>query len=130
MATDVPPVVHRYFELMNGDRWDAFGEVWAEDAEHSAVGGGSRTGRQEIVDFYARLFRAWAVHDDRPTRFLVAGDTVTVEVTFSGTMHDGRSLSFPAVDVIDVRDGQITRLTNWYDIAWVRKQLEQPITDA
>jgi ketosteroid isomerase-like protein len=119
----VHPVIHRYFELMNGDRWDVFGEVWAEDAEHWAVGAGERTGRVAIVDFYSRLFRAWAVHDDRPTRSLVSGDSVTIEVTFSGTMRDGRSLEFPAIDVIDLRDGQIARLTNWYDIDWVRKQL-------
>ena len=126
MSESVHPVVHRYFELMNADRWDVFGEVWAEDAEHWAVGGGSRTGRDEIVAFYARLFRAWKVHDDRPTRFIPSGDTVAIEVTFSGTMHDGRSLEFPAIDVIDVRDGLIARLTNWYDISWVRRQLEAP----
>ena len=26
---------------------------------------------------------------------------------------------------IRVRDGEIVRLTNWYDISWVRKQLER-----
>ena len=119
----VPDVVNRYFELMNGDRWDRFGEVWTADAEHWAVGGGSRTGREPIVDFYSRLFRAWEVHLDRPTRFLVAGDTVTVEVVFEGRLSDGRELEFPAVDVIDVEDGLIARLTTWYDIAWVRKAL-------
>lgn len=123
MSDAVPAVVHRYFELMNGDRWDIFGEVWAEDAEHWAVGAGSRRGRDAIVDFYSRLFAAWAVHDDRPTRFIVSGDTMAIEVTFSGRMHDGRELEFPAIDVIDVRDGEIARLTNWYDIAWLRKQL-------
>lgn len=123
MTATVPAVIHRYFELMNGDRWDVFGEVWTEDAEHSAVGAGSRRGRDEVVEFYSRLFRAWDVHDDRPTRFLVAPEAVTVEVTFSGRMKDGRELSFAAVDVIDVRDGQISRLTNWYDIAWLRKEL-------
>jgi ketosteroid isomerase-like protein len=122
-AATVPEVVERYFELMNGDRWDVFGEVWAEDATHSAVGAGTRQGRTAIVEFYSRLFRAWAVHDDHPTRILVAPGAVTVEVTFSGRMHDGRELEFDAVDVIDVADGQITRLTNWYDIAWLRKQL-------
>jgi ketosteroid isomerase-like protein len=108
---------------MNGDRWDIFGEVWTEDAEHMAVGAGSRTGRDTIVDFYSRLFRAWEVHDDHPTRFIGDGDSFCVEVYFRGRMHDGRELEFPAIDVIDVRDGQISRLTNWYDIAWLRKQL-------
>ena len=123
MSVEVPEVVNRYFELMNGERWDVFGELWAPDAEHWAVGAGSRKGREAVVDFYSRLFRAWAVHLDRPTRYLVSGDTVTVEVTFGGRLTDGRELEFPAVDVIDTKDGLITRLTNWYDIAWVRKAL-------
>ena len=125
MSANVPAVVHRYFELMNGDRWDVFGEVWAQDAEHMAVGAGTRRGRAAIVEFYSRLFRAWEVHDDRPTRFLVAGDAVTVEVTFHGRTRDGREVEFPAVDIIDVRDGEITRLTNWYDVAWLRKELSR-----
>jgi ketosteroid isomerase-like protein len=119
----VPEVVLRYFELMNGDRWDVFGEVWAEDARHMAVGAGWRQGREAIVEFYARLFRAWAKHDDRPTRFIADGDAFAIEVTFHGRMHDGRELEFDAIDVIDVRDGLIAKLTNWYDIAWLRKEL-------
>jgi ketosteroid isomerase-like protein len=125
-AEAAPAVIHRYFELMNGDRWDVFGELWAEDARHMAVGAGWRQGREAIVDFYSRLFRAWTFHDDEPTRFFVAPEATTVEVTFHGTMEDGRKLDMEAVDVIYVENGEITQLTNWYDIGWLRKELSTP----
>jgi ketosteroid isomerase-like protein len=44
-------------------------------------------------------------------------------VTFTGTTGDGRTVTFDAVDVFDLRDGRIRRLSNWYDVAYARKMI-------
>jgi hypothetical protein len=48
---------------------------------------------------------------------------VVAEVTFTGVTADAREISFDAVDVFDLHDGLIRRLTNWYDIAYARSAL-------
>ncbi len=121
----VPRCVERYFELMNADRWEEFGDVWCEDARHRAPLVGWRQGRETIVEFYAHLFDLWDAHDDRPTRYVVAdgGAYATVEVTFIGTLKDGRELTFEAIDTIEIRGGRIAVLQTWYDSAHLRKLL-------
>ena len=47
----------------------------------------------EIVRYYPKTLAPWKQHLDDPTRFVVAGDTVTVEIHFSGHVrgrHRGR----------------------------------------
>jgi limonene-1,2-epoxide hydrolase len=117
--------VERYFRCINTDDYERLGEVFHEDAEFRAVGARPRNGLAEIAEYFPKIFGLWKEHRDEPTRIVVAGDVVTAEVVFTGTTHDGRKVEFDAVDVIDVMNGRIKRLTDWYDIAWVRKQLEQ-----
>lgn len=121
----IHPVIDRYFELMNAERWEEFATIWTDDAVVHAVGVSPRRGPDEILSHYTKLFRAWSEHRDTPTRVLTCGDAVTVEVTFEGITPDGRAISFDAVDVIDVVDGKIARLTNWYDLVLVRRLLAE-----
>jgi ketosteroid isomerase-like protein len=116
-------VVERYFQCANDEDWNGLREVFDENAELRAVGARPRSGRDEVVAYYPRIFGLWAEHRDDPVRLLVDGDTVTAEVRFTGTTPGGKHVEFDAVDVIDIEDGRITRLTNWYDIAYAREQL-------
>jgi ketosteroid isomerase-like protein len=122
-AAEVPAAVTAYFDALNAEDLDALLGLWAPAAELRAVGSRPRQGRDEIGAYFRPLFEPWAAHLDRPTRWIVAPDTVVVEVRFSGTTLAGKELAFDAVDVFDLGDGLITRLTTWYDLAWVRKQL-------
>jgi ketosteroid isomerase-like protein len=54
---------------------------------------------------------------------LLSGSSATVEVHFTGTTADGRTLEFDAVDIFDIQDQRIVRLTNWYDVLLVRRKL-------
>ena len=122
-ATVTHAAIDAYFALINEERWHDLRDIWTDDAVVIAVGAPPRNGKDEIVDHYSRLFRAFSVHRDIPTRVLPCGDAVTVEVRFEGrTLHD-RPVTFEAVDVFDLRDGKICRLTNWYDLVFVRKVL-------
>jgi len=121
-------VIDRYFDCINKERWDAFSSLWHPEAELRAVGSRLRSGRDEIEEFYRKLFSPWKYHADIPTRFLLSGQSATVEVRFEGETPDGRVYGFDAVDVFDVVGEEIIRLTNWYDLVLVRKMLAEPST--
>lgn len=119
-------LIDRYFTSINAENWPHFAQLWAPDAELRAVGTRPRRGASEIEDFYRGLFSPWQRHRDEATRVLPSGDAVTVEVRFDGETHDGRTLSFDAVDVFDIDAGRIRRLSTWYDLVLVRRLLADP----
>lgn len=100
-------------------------ELWCEDAELRAVGARPRRDRDGVIAFFSKLFLPWREHEDKPTRLVISepDQTVLAEVTFSGTTQDGRTVAFDAVDVFDFRDGNIAKLTNWYDVDYARRAL-------
>ena len=126
-SESVPAAVTTYFEAINAEDWDRLGTVWHEDAELLAVGARPRSGRDSVMGYYPKTLAPWTEHRDTPTRYLVAGDTVTAEIHFTGRSADGLDVAFDAVDVFDLADGRIRRLTNWYDVAVVRALLPPPV---
>jgi ketosteroid isomerase-like protein len=121
---DVPGSVLAYFDAINGEAWERLAELWSGGSVLRAVGTRPRTGRMEIVDYFRQAFAPWATHADVPTRFIVAGPTVVVEITFTGETQTGRALEFEALDVFEVNDdGTLASLTTWYDLVWLRAQL-------
>jgi ketosteroid isomerase-like protein len=116
-------VVRRYFWCMDNEEWEQMAPLWHPDAVMRATGARLREGRAHVIELLSKLFEPWPEHRDEPTRLIHAGDTVVVEVTFTGRTRDGRAVSFDAVDVFDLRDGQIVRMSNWYDTAYARRQL-------
>jgi ketosteroid isomerase-like protein len=120
---EAPAVIGAYFSALNGESFASFAELWTEDAQLRAVGSRPRDGRDEVLSYFGPLFDPWAEHLDQPTRCIVAEDVVVVEVAFSGRTHTGKPVAFDAVDVFDLRDGAIARLSTWYDLAWLRRQL-------
>ncbi len=123
MIDGLQPPVSAYFSSLNSERWNDFVNIWHPEADFIAVGARPRHGTDDILDYFRGVFRPWPRHDDQPTRVLPSGSSVTVEVHFTGTTHDGREIEFDAVDVFDVEGGLIRRLSNWYDVALVRRLL-------
>lgn len=122
-AVELPECVRAYFETINAEDFERLSVLWSPSAELRAVGSRPRRGRDEIMAFYRGLFGPWATHLDRPTRNVVADDVVVCEIEFEGVTHAGKALAFGALDVFDLIDGSIARLTTWYDLSWVRSQL-------
>ena len=73
---------------------------------------------------FQKIFERFPVHQDNPTRFLEAGNTVVVEIAFAGSTADGTKVAFDAVDIFDVEDGRICRLSQWFDTAALASMLE------
>lgn len=117
-------LIDRYFACINAEDWDGFARLWDDRSELQAVGTRPRQGVAEITAFYRGLFKPWRQHRDLPVRVLPSGDSVTVEVHFDGTAHDGRAVAFDAVDVFDLEHDHIRKLSTWYDLVLVRNLLD------
>jgi ketosteroid isomerase-like protein len=118
--------VARYFEYLNGDRWDEMQTLWTEDAELRAVGARPRSGRDDVLGYFRKVFQPWPDHDDTPTRLVVSvpDRTVLAEVVFTGRTQSGREVRFDAIDVFDfAEDGRIRRWSNWYDVDYARRMI-------
>ncbi|GAA4905964.1 uncharacterized protein (TIGR02246 family) [Actinomycetospora succinea] len=120
-----PPAVERYFAAVNAEDWDTIRDLFAPDAALRTVGAPTRRGRDEIAAHFPKVLAALPVHHDEPTRVVVAGPTVLVEIRFAGRTTDGRAVTFDAVDVFDLDDSGTTieALSTWYDTAAVARQL-------
>jgi ketosteroid isomerase-like protein len=118
-------VIASYFQHLNGDEPDLLSALWAPDGKLLPVGARPRVGRDEVRDYYERLFTPWQTHLDSPTRIFSGPPGATVvEVVFTGRAGNGVDVEFDAIDVFDIRDGQIVRLRTLYDLVHVRKSLE------
>ena len=118
-SKSVPAAVSSYFDALNGEDWDGFRTIWAENPSVLAAGARPRHGVDEVLNLYKKIFKHWSQHLDVPGRTFIDDDTVTVEVHFVGTTDEGREVEFDAVDVIDLEAGRIKRITTWYDTARV-----------
>lgn len=123
-AAAVPGAVRAYFEAMNTESYDLLDDAMTADVTVTYPGLGTVTGRDDAKARYASLLAGYPEHLDRTTRFLVAGDTVTVEIQFEGRSTEGAELRFRAVDVFDLDpDGRIARVQICFDSREVLRQL-------
>ena len=82
--------------------------------------------RVDVIDLFAKIFERFPVHSDRPTRLICDGGTVVAEIHFEGRSAGGVfDVSFEAVDIFDIVDGRIVRLTQWLDSAHLERQLRR-----
>ena len=125
MSTPTPAVVERYFAAVNAEDWTTVGELFAPDGELRAVAAPVRRGPAEIAAHFPWTLAALPVHHDEPTRVVVAGTVVLVEIRFTGRNRAGGEVVFDAVDVFDLTGDAtaIRRLSSWYDTAAVGRMV-------
>jgi ketosteroid isomerase-like protein len=123
LENEVRDVVHRYFDCVNNDKWEEFRELWHPECVTTPVDGPQRHGLEDVLAMYPLVLGPFPEHLDDPIRVLVSGDSATVEIHFTGTMHDGKVIEFDALDVFDLQDGLIRRLRYWYDSAPIIAQM-------
>jgi ketosteroid isomerase-like protein len=116
-------IIQAYFDRMNSEDWEGLGELFAEDAVLEAPGFPRQRGRKTVSGYFRAALGIYPKHYDDPVRIVVAGDTVTVNIHYEGTLANGYQLSFDAVDVFELRDGKIVEETSWYDSHMVRQAL-------
>lgn len=123
---DVRDVVTRYFDFVNNDKWDALRELWHPDCVTTPVEGPQRHGVDEVMALYPEILAPFPIHFDDPCRILVSGDSAVVEIHVTGTMENGRTIEFDALDVFDLKDGQIHRLRYWYNAGPIIADMTAP----
>ena len=119
-------VVRRYFDAVDAEDFDTLRHVLHPDVALTACGSRPRQGAEAVIDLFAKIFERFPVHSDRPTRLICDGEVVVAEVHFEGRSAGGTDVTFEAVDIFDVVDGRIVRLTQWLDSADLERQLRSP----
>ena len=116
--------VQSYFAALNAEDWDLMASVLHPELDLVPCGSRPRIGSEKAIAMFQKIFERFPVHQDNPTRFLESGSTVVVEISFAGATQDGREVAFDAVDIFDVADGRIVRLSQWFDSASLAAMLE------
>ncbi len=119
-------VVRRYFDAVDAEDFDTLRQVLHPDVAVTACGSRPRQGSEAAIDLFGKIFERFPVHSDRPTRLIRDGEVVVAEIHFEGRSASGVDVSFEAVDVFDIVDGRIVRLTQWLDSAHLERQLRSP----
>ena len=116
-------VVRSYFDAVDAEDFDTLRRVLHPDVALTACGSRPRQGAEAALDLFRAIFERFPVHSDRPTRLICDGGTVVAEIHFEGRSATGVDITFEAVDVFDIVDGRIVRLTQWLDSAHLERQL-------
>jgi len=125
MSTGSPlETVKDYFAALNAEDWELMASVLHPELDLIPSGSRPRIGSDKAIAMFQKIFERFPVHQDNPTRFLEAGNTVVVEISFAGATQDGQEVAFDAVDIFDVEDGRIYRLSQWFDTAALASMLE------
>ena len=110
-------VVKNYFVALNDEDWDLMASVLHPELDLIPSGSRPRIGADKTIAMFQKIFERFPAHQDNPTRFICDDSTVVVEITFNGATQDGQEVSFDAVDIFDVDNGRICRLSQWFDTA-------------
>lgn len=123
-------VVHDYFTAFNAGDTDAMLACLSDDVAHHVNEGKIRTGKALFAEFCAHMTRCYRENlTDMVVFASPDGTRAAAEYTVNGTylatdsgLPDARGQTYrlPAGSFFDVRDGKITRVTTYYNLAdWV-----------
>ncbi|MDE0729469.1 MAG: nuclear transport factor 2 family protein [Acidimicrobiales bacterium] len=116
-------VIDRYFVALNDEDYEVLKEVFHPAAVLRPPGTRARTGHDEIMRFFLKVFKKFPQHVDTPSRVLSDGNCVTVEIDFTGVTSNQNSVAFAAVDIFDIENSQIINLSQWFDTVEVARQV-------
>ena len=117
------PLIDRYFSALNEEDYEVLEDVFHHEAVLRPPGTRSRTGHDEIMRFFRKVFEKFPQHADYPSRVLSDGNCVVVEIDFAGMTSSQTPVSFLAVDIFDIEDSRIINLSQWFDTAEVARQV-------
>ena len=125
-------IVQRYFDAFNAGDTGAMLDCLTEDVAHHVNEGQIRTGRDLFAEFCAHMDRCYR---ERLTDMVIFttpdGSRAAAEYMVNGTYLQtdeglpearGQSYRLPAGSFFDLRDGRISRVTTYYNLAdWIRQ---------
>ena len=117
-------LIDRYFTALNDEDYQVLEDVFHPEAVLRPPGTRSRTGHHEIMYFFRKVFAKFPQHVDTPSRVLSDGNCVVVEIDFAGITSSERPVSFLAVDIFDIEESKIMKLSQWVDTTEVARQVD------
>ncbi|MEQ7421094.1 nuclear transport factor 2 family protein [Xanthomonas campestris pv. campestris] len=123
-------LVQAYYEAFNRGDWDAMLAFLAEDVAHDLNQGPREIGRAAFASFLQRMNDSYREQlRDIVVTANDAGTRVGAEYVVHGVYHttdeglpdaNGQTYVLPGGAFFYVRDGQITRVTNYYNLQeWI-----------
>ncbi|WP_171175616.1 ketosteroid isomerase-related protein [Ruegeria sp. HKCCD8929] len=128
--------VKRYFDAFNAGDVDGMLACLSEDVAHHVNEGQIRVGREKFAEFCAHMNRCYKEHLTDMVIFEATedhggGTRAAAEFIVNGTYLEtdaglpqahGQTYRLPAGSFFSLRDGQITRVTTFYNLAdWVKQ---------
>lgn len=129
---DTKTLITAYYDAFNAGRTQQMLEMLHDEVEHHVNEGQIRKGRALFEQFNAHMTRCYR---ENLTDIVVfaneAGDRAAAEFVVNGTYLEtdeglpaarGQTYRLPAGAFFTIRDGQIARVTTYYNLAdWVRQ---------
>ena len=124
--------VKRYFTAFNAGDVDTMLDCLSDDVAHHVNEGQIRVGREKFAEFCAHMNRCYKEELTDMVVFEAEGGTrASAEYTVNGTYLETdaglpeanrQTYRLPAGSFFDLRDGKITRVTTYYNLAdWVKQ---------
>ncbi|TNJ43259.1 ketosteroid isomerase-related protein [Phaeobacter sp. B1627] len=124
--------IARYFAAFNADDTDGMIECLADDVAHHVNEGEIRVGKAKFAEFCTHMSRCYK---EELTDLVIltneTADRAAAEYTVNGTYLEtdaglpdasGQTYKLPAGSFFDLRDGLITRVTTYYNLAdWIKQ---------
>lgn len=124
--------VKRYFAAFNAGDVDTMLDCLSDDVAHHVNEGQIRVGREKFAEFCAHMNRCYKEElTDMVVFEAESGTRASAEYIVNGTYlatdaglpeANGQTYRLPAGSFFDLRDGKITRVTTYYNLAdWVKQ---------
>jgi steroid delta-isomerase-like uncharacterized protein len=130
--TATADLIHRYYAAFNAKDWTGMAACVSEDLNHYVNEGDKRGGRKAFAEFIAHMNDCY---DELLTDIVVMpsadGARAAAEFIVNGTYKktdaglpdaNGQKYRLPAGAFFDVKDGEIRRVTTYYNLKeWIRQ---------
>lgn len=131
-VTDTASLIRRYYDAFNAKDWEGMIACLAEDVRHDVNESVARGGKAKFREFLAHMARCYderltdiaVMVDQSGTRaaaeFIVNGKYLATDAGLPAAR--GQTYALPAGAFFDVRDGEIVRVTTYYNLQeWIRQ---------
>ena len=119
-------LIQQYYTAFNSQDWEGMLALLTDDVAHDVNQGGRETGKEAFRAFLARMDRCYS---EQVTHLVVManddGSRAAAEFVIEGTYKEtdgdflpatGQRYTLPAGTFFAIRDGKISRVTNYYNL--------------
>jgi uncharacterized protein (TIGR02246 family) len=122
---EIKRLVRGVHEALNKRDVDKAASFFADDVV-SVSPEGTFKGRQEVKRYFTWLLGQYSQMKLNETGLYVDGNVATHEYVIEATSKEGKG-SAPCVAILEIKDGKVQRIRNYYDRLGVAKQMARGI---